>query len=160
MMAKHRYSPRRCPDCGWMFTPTSSVQVRCRICGTERNRVVRLDYSRQHAPPPMPLRERLCICGQVFHAHQGKRCPACQGYRYANVPHVWFKDLVKLSDDPDWRRMSLEEWHQLNDEMDSTMRRAQAAIDEEKELAGQAQTDKQERLARILGGLGTGATAP
>jgi len=142
-----------------MFTPGNVQAIRCPPCRTDHRRIKQRECDLRHNPP-MPPRERLCICGQVFHAHQSKRCPACRAYRYADVPHVWFEDLVKLSDDPEWRRMSLEEWHQLNDEMDSTMRRAQAAIDEEKELAGQAQTDKQERLARILGGLGTGATAP
>lgn len=101
----------------------------------------------------MPLRDRVCICGQAFAAYSAKRCPACRTYRYADVPHVWFKDLVKMSDDPDWRRMSQAEWDALNAEMLGTMRQAQAAIDLEKALAEQAANGRQERLSRMLTGI-------
>lgn len=148
-----RYANRRCPDCGWAFTPTGSRAQRCPVCVKARNRAVHHEYELQHRETPMPLRERICLCGQVFHAHNGVRCPACRNYRYADVDHVWFKDMVQQSDDPEWRRMSLQEWHQLHDEMEDTMRRGQARIEEDRALAEQSAGDRQERLTRMLAGI-------
>ncbi len=154
-----------CQRCGEPFPPRQGGNLYCRPCGPlaieARSAVYRKEHKaerrlyeakrRRRRQHPTPITLLRCWCGNLFVPHSSRQahCTASCGAEHYRARKKANR-LVVAAPAP---VLPPVDYNLILTEMMQTMRRAQAEIETEQELAGRRIRDKQERLARIVAGI-------